>query len=122
MADGVMGLTLAKINNTFHVDVKNSRWDVKRALVQHDTGAGPRNATGLEHPSGSFDEVIPQDKQLNVRALKQFSVEIYDKATRSIVVAAFARCDWDDVSGSADTGAATTGRAWTWKGEEVVKI
>lgn len=117
----VIGLTLAKVNNLFHLDVKNSRWSVKRAAPQSVTGGGVVTAIGQEMCSGSFDEVTPKEKGLDWRKLKDFAVEIYDKETRSIVVAAFTGCNWTGLDGSSDLAQAMSGRNVTWVGSEVVK-
>jgi hypothetical protein len=109
-----LGLTLAKINGKFHVDVSGSRWDVKRADQQHVTGKGVQQAIGFEIGSGSFDQVIPKTKDLDWRSLTDFSIEIYDKETRSIVIASFERCNWTGVSGSSDLASANTRKSVTW--------
>jgi hypothetical protein len=122
MANGnVIGLTLAKVNGIFHLDVKNARWSVKRGVVQHETGSGVRSAVGLEKPSGSFDEVIPRQKGLDWRSLRDFSVEIYDKETQSIVVFSSTGCNWTGLDGSADTSSASATKAVQWVGDSVVK-
>ncbi len=123
MADDqtVIGLTLAKINGLFHLDVVNARWSVKRANQQHITGGGIQQAVGEEVPSGSFDEVVPREKRLDWRALKNFTVDIYDKETRSKIVASFAKCNWTGLDGSADNSSAMTRRAIAWNGSVVNK-
>lgn len=118
----VLGLTLAKINGTFHVDVKDSRWSVKRANTQHATGGGVKQSIGMDMSSGSFGEVIPRDHAFDWHALKNFSVEIYDKETQSIVIAAFEGCNWNGIDGSSDLGQANTGKNISWNGSTVVKI
>ncbi len=118
----VLGLTLAKINGTFHIDVRDSRWSVKRANTQHVTGGGVRQSIGENLPSGSFGEVIPRESAFAWAALKNFSVEIYDKETQSVVVAAFEGCNWNGIDGSSDLGQANTGKNISWNGSIVVKI
>lgn len=118
----ILGLTLCKINGVFELDVTNAAWDDPRALTQHATGGGVKNATGLEMPNGSFDEVISKSGSTNWRNLSQFSIQIYDKETRKIVVAAFERADWGDLGGSSDTASATTKRKITWKAEQTIAI
>lgn len=120
-SDGtVIGLTLVKINGIYELDVRNARWSVKRNNTQHATGGGVKQSIGLEMPSGSFDEVIPRSGATNWRALKSFSVEIYDSETRSVVVAAFRICNWTGIDGTADQGQATASKAIAWNGSEVV--
>ena len=121
MAD-VLGLTLAKINGKYHIDVVNSRWDVKRADQQHVTGAGIKQAIGEKMGSGSFDQVIPKQKDLDWAALSDFSIEIFDKETRSIVIASFTRCNWTTVGGSSDLASANTRKAISWVCGDVVKF
>lgn len=122
MADTtVLGLTLAKINGTYHLDVRNMRWSIRRANQQHITGAGIRQATGFEVPSGTIDEVIPRTAGLNWRALRNFSIEVFDKETRSIVIASFTGCNWTSIDGSTDLAQANVTRAVGWNGTEVVK-
>ena len=117
----IIGLTLAKINGIHHLDVTNSRWDVRRAIAGHVTGAGPKNAVGEEIPSGSFEQVIPRESDFNWRALKKFTVDIYDKETRSIVVASFSGCDWGSLGGSSDASSAMAKKSIAWNGERVNK-
>lgn len=112
----VLGLTMAKINGIFRVDVKNARWSDKRNVLQIPTGGGVVEAIGEELISGSFDEVIPKTKAFNWRALTDFSVEIFDKETQSILVFAAEGCNWDGLDGTSDLGQANTGKAITWKG------
>jgi hypothetical protein len=118
----VIGLTLAKINNVYHVDVRNARWSSKRQVQQHVTGGGVRESIGVEVPSGSFDEVIPKDKVFEWRKLTDFSVEIFDKETRSIPIASFTGCNWDGIDGSSDLSSATATKAVTWKGTDVISV
>jgi hypothetical protein len=116
----LIGLTTVKINGTYHLDVRNARWSTRRANQQHVTGGGVKQATGEEIPSGSFDEVVPKDKRFNWRAMRDFSIEILDKETRSKVVASFRECNWTGLDGSSDLGQANTTRAVTWNGSSVV--
>jgi hypothetical protein len=118
----VIGLTLAKINGIFHVDVRNARWSVKRQVQQHVTAGGVREAIGVDIPSGSFDEVIPKDKVFDWRKISDFSIQIYDKETRSIEIASFTGCNWDGIDGSSDLSSATATKAVTWKGTDVVGV
>jgi len=118
----VIGLTLVKINGIYHVDVKNARWSVKRANPQHVTAGGVRQAIGEELPSGSFDEVIPRAKKFKWRTLKNFTVEIYDKETRKIVVFACEGCNWNGLDGSSDLAGANASRAVTWNGTKVIEV
>lgn len=115
----VIGLTLVKVNGIFRVDVKNARWDDTRAVQQHVTGGGVREALGAELVSGSFDEVIPLSGQFNWRALKDFSIQIYDKETRKILVFAAEGCNWEKISGTSDQQQANTAKAISWKGTSI---
>ncbi|MEO9196321.1 MAG: hypothetical protein ABI445_21930 [Polyangia bacterium] len=117
----VIGLTLAKINGIFALDVLNARWSVKRANTVHITGAGPRQAIGVEVPSGSFDEVIPRTGAFDWRALKDFTVDIYDKETQKIVVASFTQCNWTGLDGASDSSSASTKKSVPWNGNFVNK-
>lgn len=117
----VIGLTLAKINGRFHVDVSGSRWDVRRGVQQHTTGGGIKSATGEAMASGSFDQVIPKQADLDWAALTDFSVEIYDKETRSIVIAAFEECNWNSVGGNSDNAGANTRKAIAWVANRAIK-
>lgn len=118
----VIGLTLVKINGSFRVDVKNARWSDKRTVTQTNTGGGVVEAIGPELCSGSFDEVIPKSGQFNWRALKDFSVQIYDKETRSVLLAAFEGCNWDGIDGSSDSQSAATQKSITWKGTAIPTV
>lgn len=117
----VIGLTLAKINGIYHLDVVNARWSVKRANQQHVTGGGVKQAVGTEIPSGSFDEVIPKTAGFNWRALQDFTIDIYDKETRSIVVASFSGCNWTGIDGSSDLSSAMARKSVGWNGNDVNK-
>jgi hypothetical protein len=122
MADQtVIGLTLCKVNGIYHLDVVNSRWSIKRANQQHVTGAGVEQAMGQEIPSGSMDEVIPRQKGLDWRSLKDFTIDIYDKETRSVIVASFSGCNWTGIDGSSDLSSAMTRKAVSWNGSVVNK-
>lgn len=118
----VIGLTRVKINGTFRIDVRNARWSDKRQVQQHVTAGGVKEAIGEELCSGSFDEVIPKSGKFNWRALTDFTIEIYDKETLSIVIASFEGCNWDGLDGSSDLASANTGLAITWKGTAVNAI
>lgn len=124
MADDttVAGLTMAKIDGIWHVDVKDSRWSVKRANPQMVTGGGVKQAIGANLPSGSFGEVIPRDKGFNWAAKKNFAIEIYDKETQSLVIASFTGCNWNGVDGSSDLGQANTGKNISWNGTDAIKF
>ena len=118
----VIGLTQAKINGIFHVDVRNSRYSVKRATTQHVTAGGIKIAVGEMIPTGSFDEVIPRTQGFAWRDLSDFSIEIYDKETRSIVIASFEGCHWSGVDGSSDLAQANASKAITWAGSRAIKF
>jgi hypothetical protein len=121
MAD-VIGVTLVKINGIFELDVTNARWSDGRALVQHVTGGGVKKAKGTELPSGSFDEVVSRSGATNWRNLSDFRMDVYDKETRSIIVASFSGCDWEKIDGSSDNASATTKKSIGWKGTDVNTI
>lgn len=118
----VIGRTLVKIDGLYHLDVTNARWSDKRAVTQHVTGAGIDFAVGEEMPSGSFDQVIPRERDFDWRARKNFSVDIYDKETRTVVVASFSGCNWNGVDGSSDLSSAMAKKAIGWVGSGVNKI
>lgn len=118
----VIGLTLAKIAGKYHVDVLNSRWDVKRADQQHITGKGVQQAIGEKVGSGSFDQVIPKDKDLDWNSLADFAIEIFDKETRSIVIASFDKCNWNSIGGSSDLASANTRKSVSWVAGGVIKF
>ncbi len=118
----VVGLTLIKINGLFHLDVVNARWSDKRPIAKHATGAGQQQAIGLDNPSGSFDEVIPREKGLKWRDLKDFTVDVYDKETRSQIIASFSKVNWSGIDGSADTSSAMTRKSIAWEGSVVNSI
>ncbi len=119
---GIHGLTLMKIDGIFELDVKNSRWSTKQAVPQFITGRGAETALGERIPSGSFDEVVSIDGSTDWASKRDFSIQIYDKATRKKVVFAAEGCNWESADGSSDNQSATTGRSISWKGNKVVKI
>lgn len=110
----VLGLTLAKINGTFWVDVTNTRWSTKRAIQAHVTGGGIRIAKGQPMPTGSCDAVVPKSKELNLAALSNFKIEVYDRETQSIIVMAHEGCEWGNLDGSSDESAANTKKSFGW--------
>src|ERR1043166_9240779 len=125
MADGVgsvIGLTLARINGIYDLDVKNATWEVRRALQQHITGGGVKEAAGTPVPTGTFDEVIAKKDGTNWASLQNFSIEIMDKETRKIVVAAFVGCNWSSISGSSDLASANSARKVSWGGTRALKF
>lgn len=122
MADQtVIGLLKVKINNVFHLDVKNARWSTRRADTMHVTGAGNKQAIGLSQPSGSFDEVIPRSGALDWASLRDFSIEILDYENGTTLFAADV-CNWVNIDGQGDLGGANTTKAISWSGSTVVKI
>jgi hypothetical protein len=122
MAADVIGLTLAKLNGIYEVDVLNSRWDVSRAVAVHTTAAGNRQALGVPIPSGSFDEVISRQGATDWTSLTDFRIDIYDKETKSIVVFSASGCNWEKIGGSTDEPSATTKKSIAWKGTDVNKV
>ncbi len=94
---------------------------MKKANQQHPTGKGIQQATGLEIPSCTFDEVIPRTKGLDWRSLKNFSVEILDKEEKNILFAATTG-NWTSIDGSSDTGQANTSKRIGINLSEVVKV
>jgi len=115
----VIGLTLIKINGQFKADVKNARWTDDRVVNQVNTGGGVRESIGPELPSGSFEEVIPRNTAFDWRSLTDFSIQIYDKETKSQVIAAFEGCNWNKIDGSSDLQSATTQKGISWKGTAI---
>lgn len=118
----VVGLTLAKINGKYHVDVLSARWDIKRADQQHITGGGVKQAIGELVGSGSFDQVIPKQGDLDWAALQDFSIDIYDKETRSQVIASFRVCNWNSLGGNSDLASANTKKSISWVASQVVSF
>lgn len=119
----ILGVTLAKINGIYDVNVVNATWDNKRDVPQVKTGGGTRVGTGLEAGSGGFDEVYPVDgSQLDLRSLNSFSIQIYDQPTRKLLIMSALRCEWEDSSGSSAVEGANTRRKWSWKCEEMPKF
>lgn len=117
----VAGLTLCKINGIYHLDVRNATWSVKKANVQHPTGKGIQQATGLEVPSCTFDEVIPRQKGLDWRSLKNFSVEILDKEEKNVLFSGTTG-NWTSIDGTSDTGQASTTKRIGVNLSDVVKV
>lgn len=118
----VIGLTLGKINGLWHVDVRNFRASVKRANPQMITGAGARQALGENVASGSIDEVIPRDKGFDWRSLKNFSIEIFDKETRGVVIFACEECNWNQADIQSNLDQAQTGKTINWNGNKPTKF
>lgn len=118
----MMGVTLAKIDGKFWVNVVNATWDVDKDVPVAKTGGGIRIAEGLGVMTGSFDEIIPVDGvKLDVANLKDFSIQIYDQPTQKVLVMSSQRCTWNKGSGSSAVEGANTRRKWTWKAEEYTK-
>jgi hypothetical protein len=121
----IVGVTLAKVNGIYLVNVKNATWDFRRPTVQEPTGGGIDIATGLVMPSGSFDEVVPLadvNPQFNWLALTRWSVQVYDQATRTQLIFSAQGCEWEDLGGSSNTAGAQTARKISWKGRVGVYI
>jgi len=119
---GVIGLTLAKINGTFELDVKNSRWNGARPVVQHHTGGGVKSAVGQQAGTFGFDEVIPKQGATNWQALKDFSIEIFDKETRTIVVFSATGSNWNNIAGNSDSSSAVTGKNISGVCDNILKL
>lgn len=119
----IEGVTLAKINGIFDVEVTNASWDVDGNMSQTKTAGGPRNAAGIPAMSGSFDEVVPLDgSQIDLRSLSSFSVQVYDQPTQKILLMSAQRCDWDKAGTSSAVEGASTRRKWSWKAEAFTKF
>lgn len=119
----IIGVTLAKVNNLFRVDVTNATWDVKRPVNQVPTGGGVKIGTStLYLVSGTFDEIVPITSQFNWFALSNWSVQIYDQATRKIQLFSAQNCEWEDLGGASNVAQATTTKKIAWKGELVLKV
>lgn len=118
----VIGLCSIKINGLFRVDAKSARWSAKRSVTQNVTQGGIRQSTGEALPTGSFEEVVPRDKRFNWKALRNFSIEIYDKETNGQLVFACNGCNWDGIDGNTDLNQALTGRTISWKGSDALEF
>ena len=118
----VIGVTLAKVNNLFRVDVTNATWDVKRPVNQIATGGGIKIGKGLAMVSGSFDEIVPQSSQFSWFALDTWSVQIYDQATQKILIFSASNCEWEDIGGASNVGQASTTKKIAWKGELIALV
>lgn len=112
----VVGLTLAKINGVYNVYVRNSRWSNRRTVNQIVTGGGVVESIGVELISGNFDEVIPPSPSFNWRALRNFTIQIYDQPTQKVLLMSAEGCNWEGIDGQNDLGSATSGRTIAWKG------
>ena len=119
----IHGVTIAKINGIFDVEVTNATWDVDGNMSQTKTAGGNKNADGIPAISGSFDEVIALDgSNIDLSKLKQFSIQIYDQPTRKILLMSAQRADWDKAGGSSAVEGANTRRKWSWKAEDYTKF
>lgn len=119
----ILGVTLAKINGIYNVNVVNATWDVAKDLPSVKTGGGVKNAKGLAAMSGGFDEVYPADGTiLDLTTLDAFSIQIYDQPTQKVLVMSAQRCDWDKADGSSAVEGANTRRKWSWKAEAFTKF
>lgn len=114
----ILGLTTAKINGLFDVWVTNSTWDVSRPVNVVITQGGAQESLGIPVPSGTFGEVIPKSGSINWANLQDFSIQIYDRETKSVVVMQANGCNWDKVSGSSDLSQARTLKNISWKGTD----
>lgn len=118
----VAALAVLKINGIMELDCTNVSWDAPRGVTQHVTGAGVQNAVGLPMPTISFDEVINKNGVTNFLNLSNFSVQVYDYETRSILYFSGGGFDWDHQGGSSDLASATTKRKISAKGKYVSVI
>ena len=119
----IIGITLAKINHVYDVEVTDSDWDVERVVHQKATGAGYQSATGLEKGSGNFTRAVPRAAGATapIRALTDFTIDIYDQETQSFIVASFSQCNWTKRGGSSATEGANTTSKWSWVSNVVNK-
>jgi hypothetical protein len=124
MSGYVAGLTLAKLNGIYRVDVMNSSWSAARALNQFITGGGVRKSKGTPLVSGSFDEIIEVEGQgpFNWFDLEDFSIQIYDQPTRSVLIFEAIGCDWERLDGNSAAQGANTSKKIGWKGTRVPKV
>lgn len=119
----IIGVTLAKINGIYRVDVTNATWDVKQVINAQSSGAGRQLATStIYEVSGGFDEVVPIQSQFNWFALTDFTIQIYDQSTQKILLFACSGAEWGGISGSSNVGQAATSRKIPWQGRTVVKV
>ena len=116
-----VGLILVKVNGMYDLDAKAGRYTNRRANQAHFTGAGKKQATGFEDPSGTLDEVIPRQGAENWRALRNFSMEWVDKESKK-TVALFEGANWTSLDGSMDLGSANATRSVSWTANTCVKL
>ena len=112
----VLGLYAVKINGVYRLDVVNATWDDTRSLSPIVTGGGVKMAIGAEIPTGTFGEVIPKTAIFNWRQLVDFSIQLYDFETRSILFMQAEGCNWGKIAGSADMQSANTRKNINWTG------
>lgn len=115
----VFGLALVRINGTYELDVKSGSFSGKQTVLQHVTGKGVRNARGITMPSGSLEEVIPRSGATAWKNLKNFTMEIVDKETKSTIALAEG-CEWEDLGIRFDLAQASMLKSVSWKGSEAV--
>jgi len=118
----VVGLTKAKINGKFYVDVKGARWSIKRPVNKTVTQGGVKSSKGVGIPEGSFDEVIDNNRAVDWKSLSNFSIEIFSNDGNNTLVFSATGCDWMNVDGQTDLAQGTAGRSIGWKGEEGVEF
>lgn len=119
----IIGVTLAKINNIFRVDVTNATWDVKQPIRAESSGAGRQLATSnIYEISGGFDEIVPIQGMFDWRALSGFSIQIYDQATQKILVFSCSGAEWGGISGGSNVGQAKTDRKIPFQATTLVKV
>ncbi len=122
----VAGVTLAKINGIYELDVTNSSWDVARAIANHVTGAGNKQALGVPLPKGSFDECISKSGATQWMNLTDFRVDIYAQESINsgspVIIFSASGCNWQDISGATDLAGAKTTRKVSWQGTVVNQV
>lgn len=118
----IIGLTACKINGIFRVDVRNARWRGQKVVNQVVTQGGVKIANGVPLISGSFDEIIPKTAQFDWAALTEFSIQLYDFETRSVLLMAAEGCEWESIDGQTDLGSANTSKSIAWKGRLIPKL
>lgn len=116
-----VGLILIRINGMYDLDAKAGRYSDRRANQTHMTGAGKKQATGFEDPTGSLDEVVPRSGAQNWRALRNFSMEWLDRETKK-TVAYFEETNWTSIDGTMDLASANAARSVSWSANKCIKL
>jgi hypothetical protein len=107
---GIIGQTLMKVNGVFDLDVTNTTWSVEKPVPQQTTGRGIESALGTPKGKINIEEVIARSGAVDWMNLTDFTIDLYDKETRKLVVASFSGCNWPSFGGSSNQGSAEAKR------------